>query len=65
MIYYIKLLEEDNVDGAEETKRARKLKSSYLLIIDFEEDLEINYSEVIIESGREIEIYSLSLFSER
>ena len=65
MICYIELLGEDSVDGAEVIKRARKPKSSSFLVINSGEDSEVNYSEVIIELGREIGIYSLSLFSER
>ena len=51
MICYIELLEEDNIDNAEVIRRARKLKSSSLLVINSGEDLEVNYSKVIIESG--------------
>ena len=65
MICYIELLEEDNINDAKVIRRARKLKSSSFLVINSKEDLEVNYSKVIIELGREIKIYLLSLFSER
>ena len=65
MIYYIELLEGNNIDDVEVIKRARKLKSFSFLVINSKKDLEVNYSKVIIELEREIKIYSLSLFFKR